>query len=347
VTDYARLVADLVEAFERGEIEETWERHAVDEAKFKAPMVKNWWPTLGGWIGATRRVTRSMLVTDDPPTARAVLTGESEEAVVTMLFDDAGKITNIGVTDWPLVLGIGNVQIDCPGGTVPEVAALYGALLGIELPAMDGPNWVVLAKDRRTKPALPFAGQAPEWKPASWKDPDRQQQVHLELFARDVSEAASIAEANGATLVDENVWADQAGHAIRLEPGESGDAPAVIGRIVLDCDDPRALAPFYEELLGMGSRVDDTPERVVIASDDGRLPMLAFRHVPKHTPPRWPDPEYPQQMHMDLKFEDSNAARRVAERLGAIRLPPPVPWSHPDVYADPAGHPFCLAFPGQ
>lgn len=347
MTDYAQRVAELVEAFERGDIEATWERHAAEAVKWKAPMVKNWWPTLDGWIGRSRRVTQSILVTDDPPTARAVLSGETDEAVVTMIFDDAGKVTNIGVTDWPLILGIGNVQIDCPQGTVPHVAKLYAALVGIPFPKEHEPNWIVLAKDRRTKPALPFAGQAPEWKPAAWQDPERQQQIHLELFVRDMSEAARFAEANAATLVDENVWLDPAGHAIRTELGDPGDAPGVIGRIVLDCDDPRALAPFYEELLGMTNRVEDSADRVVIAYEDGPLPMLAFRRVSGHSPPQWPDPEHPQQMHMDIKFEDSHAARRVAERLGAVRLPPPVPWSHPDVYADPAGHPFCLCFPGQ
>src|SRR5205814_729463 len=136
------------------------------------------------------------------------------------------------------------------------------------------------------------------WKAPSWGDPDRPQQVHLELFVGDISEAAGIAERHGATLVDENVWADQAGHAIRLFPGESGDVPGVIGRVVLDCFSPRSLAPFYGELLDMTPRLEDSPERLVISHEDGRLPTLAFWHVPGHTLPRYPDPEYPQQMHM-------------------------------------------------
>jgi hypothetical protein len=346
VTDYPQLAADIVEAFERGDVESTWDRHAADEVKWRAPMIKNWWPTLDGMVGTTRQITRSMLVAGDPPVARAVLSGELDEAVVTILFDDAGKITHLGVTDWPLQLGIGNIQIDCPEGTVPDVARLYAALLGIDVPTSPEPNWVVLAKDRRTKPALPFAGQAAEWRAPRWNDPQRQQQVHLELFVRDLAEATAIAERHGAVLVDDGVWADQAGHAIVLEAGGPDDAPAVIGRVVLDCDDPGALASFYQELLGMDVRVEDTPDRVVI-SDDGAGPMLAFRRVERHVPPRWPDPAYPQQMHMDLKFEDFHGAKRIAERGGATRLPPPAPWSHPDVYADPAGHPFCLCFPGQ
>ena len=95
----------------------------------------------------------------------------------------------------------------------------------------------------------------------------------------------------------------------------------------------------------MSSREEDTPERVVISHEDGRLPMLAFRHVPEHIAPRYPDPEYPQQMHMDIKFDDYYGSQRLAEQLGAIRLDNP--GGHPTVYADPAGHPFCLCFPGQ
>lgn len=346
MTDHAGLVAEVVEAFERGEFEAALERHGAESARSKVTMIRGWWPTLDGWIGRSRRVTQTIHVTDDPPTARAVLSGATEEAVVTMIFDEDGKIAQLGVTDWPLLLGIGNLQIDCPEGTVPAVARLYAELLGMPFPDEHGPNWIVLAKDRRTKPALPFAGQAAEWRAPAWGDPDRPQQMHLELFVRDVTEASAIAERDGALRVDDDVWADPAGHAIRLEAGESGDAPAVIGRIVIDCYSPRALAPFYEELLEM-VRIDDTSERVVIAHDDGRGPMLAFRRVSEHTAPRWPDPAFPQQMHMDLKFADSFAAKRTAIRLGAVALPPAAPWSHPDVYADPAGHPFCICFPGQ
>jgi hypothetical protein len=345
VTDYAQLVAEIVAGLEHGAFEATWERHAAEDKKGVGTLLKMWWPTLDGMIGRSRRVSASMQVADGPPVARAVLSGEAGEAVVTLLFDDDGKITHVGVTDWPIVLGIRNVQIDCPGGSVPDVARLYSELLGMQLPPDHGPNWIVLAKDRRTKPALPFAGQAPNWRAPSWNDPDRPQQMHLELFVRDLSEATGIAERNGARQVDDDVWTDQAGHGIRFCPGDPSDAPAVIGRIVIDCFSPRALAPFYTELLGMNTRAEDTPDRVVVSHDDGRLPMLAFRHVPGHIAPRYPDPEHPQQMHMDITFEDYYGAQQLAEQLGAIRLPNPV--GHPTVYADPAGHPFCLGFPGQ
>lgn len=79
----------------------------------------------------------------------------------------------------------------------------------------------------------------------------------------------------------------------------------MIGRVVLDCFSPRALASFYEGVLDMPTRVEDTPERVVSARADRSLPMLAFQHAPSFVAPRWPDPGYPAQIHMDLSFEDA------------------------------------------
>jgi len=73
--------------------------------------------------------------------------------------------------------------------------------------------------------------------------------------------------------------------------------------------------------------------------------MLAFQHVAQYQAPRWPDPAYPQQIHLDLQVEDGAEAHKLALRLGGIRLPP-MGGSCP-VFADPAGHPFCLCSPGQ
>jgi catechol-2,3-dioxygenase len=114
---------------------------------------------------------------------------------------------------------------------------------------------------------------------------------------------------------------------------------------VFDSFSPRALATFYQELLGMRVRKLDSPDRVEIGADDGRMPMLAFQHAPEFVGPRWPDPAYPQQLHLDLYVEDGEAARELAERLGAIRQPE-MGGSCP-VYADPSAHPFCLCAPGQ
>ena len=117
-------------------------------------------------------------------------------------------------------------------------------------------------------------------------------------------------------------------------------------RVVFDCFSPRALASFYEGLLGLTDRVVDTTERVVIAKSEGgrRLPMLAFQHA-QVAAPRWPDPKYPAQLHLDLRFDDKAEARDLAERLGAIPLRQKSRGCA--TYADPAGHPFDICAAGD
>lgn len=115
----------------------------------------------------------------------------------------------------------------------------------------------------------------------------------------------------------------------------------MIGRwhgLIIDCPDPSALATFYAELLGM-IRVQDDGDFVVIGDAPDR-PGVAFQRVPDHRSPRWPDPAHPQQMHIDVRVDDLAAAGERVLALGATRLPGGGPRFQ--VYADPAGHPFCL-----
>lgn len=117
-----------------------------------------------------------------------------------------------------------------------------------------------------------------------------------------------------------------------------------VRNIVFDCAEPRALAEFYCQLLGMRILREDW---MVIGKDEHTLPRLAFEKVPGYRPPLWPDPErkYPQQIHLCLDVPDAAEAGELALRLGATRLPD-MGGSCP-VYADPAGHPFCLCGPGE
>ena len=110
----------------------------------------------------------------------------------------------------------------------------------------------------------------------------------------------------------------------------------MIGRLhhlVIDCPDPARLAGFYAALLGRPVTYS-SPDFVVVARDD-TTSGLAFQLAPDHQPPRWPDPDHPQQMHLDVMVEDVEVAGSEVEALGAVRL-------SGSVYADPAGHPFCL-----
>ncbi|HEY5783390.1 MAG TPA: VOC family protein [Microlunatus sp.] len=51
----------------------------------------------------------------------------------------------------------------------------------------------------------------------------------------------------------------------------------------------------------------------------------------------WPDPQRPQQVHLDVMVDDLTVADLEVLALGARRVA-----GGEDVYADPAGHPFCL-----
>ena len=68
-----------------------------------------------------------------------------------------------------------------------------------------------------------------------------------------------------------------------------------------------------------------------------------FQVTPDHEPPRWPDPGFPQQVHLDITVRDIAEAEAQVLALGATRLPGTEPGFR--VYADPAGHPFCLGWP--
>jgi catechol 2,3-dioxygenase-like lactoylglutathione lyase family enzyme len=115
----------------------------------------------------------------------------------------------------------------------------------------------------------------------------------------------------------------------------------MIGRLystVIDCPQPDELARFYEELLGLPRTYTD--EDWVVISDDRT--RIAFQRAPDLQEPRWPDPERPQQFHLDVEVDDVDNAEERVLKLGARRLP-----GEGDdfrVYADPAGHPFCLVW---
>lgn len=118
----------------------------------------------------------------------------------------------------------------------------------------------------------------------------------------------------------------------------TGDDEGVIGRLhhaVLDCPDPAALAEFYSQLLGWPVTYRSA-EWVVVAEND-TTSGLAFQLAPDHLSPAWPDPARPQQVHFDVMVEDPDEATRAVVALGARLMP-----EGDHVFADPAGHPFCL-----
>ncbi|WP_329533844.1 VOC family protein [Streptomyces sp. NBC_01450] len=117
-------------------------------------------------------------------------------------------------------------------------------------------------------------------------------------------------------------------------------ALAKLGVVVLDCPDPRALAGFYAEVLGGTVEGDGDWDWVDLKVSEG--PSLAFQAAPGHVPPRWPAPDGSQQFHLDLTVDDLDAAEKGVLALGARILDAEDRSRTWRVYADPAGHPFCL-----
>jgi predicted enzyme related to lactoylglutathione lyase len=116
-----------------------------------------------------------------------------------------------------------------------------------------------------------------------------------------------------------------------------------LAAVVLDAADLETESRFWQQLLG-GSL--EKKERHHILRILGS-PIFAIQLAPDHLPPEWPAGQ-PQQIHLDLAVDDIEVAHRQAIGAGARVLTP----SEDDVaaklgyrvYADPAGHPFCLCW---
>lgn len=123
---------------------------------------------------------------------------------------------------------------------------------------------------------------------------------------------------------------------------------------VLDTPDVRGLAEFYRQLLGLQYRPGDEAwsegeegaDWLVLTDENGRR-LLAFQHVEVLERTTWPEPDVPMQLHLDFTVPDratlenqhSRALALGAELLFDRTADPDEPLY---VYADPAGHPFCI-----
>lgn len=113
--------------------------------------------------------------------------------------------------------------------------------------------------------------------------------------------------------------------------------------VVFDAADLDTESAFWAAVLGGRVAVDDDWHMVHV---DGS-PRVAVQLAPNHQPPQWPDGT-PQQIHLDLWVDDIEAAHEEVMSFGATLLQAATESDdEPDsfqVYADPAGHPFCLCW---
>jgi predicted enzyme related to lactoylglutathione lyase len=113
--------------------------------------------------------------------------------------------------------------------------------------------------------------------------------------------------------------------------------------IVFDAADVAAESSFWAQLLGGTVHPEDDWHSIIV---DGEW-RLGIQLAPNHVPPHWPDGMPQQQMHLDLHVEDLQAAHEEATALGARLLQTADDLGAAEgfqVYADPAGHPFCLCW---
>jgi len=114
--------------------------------------------------------------------------------------------------------------------------------------------------------------------------------------------------------------------------------------VVFDAADLTAESRFWAGVLGGTVDAEDDWHMVFVDA----APRVGVQLAPNHVPPEWSDGT-PQQIHLDLWVDDFNAAHDEVMSLGAKLLKaaekrPPESRDNYQVYADPAGHPFCLCW---
>jgi hypothetical protein len=113
--------------------------------------------------------------------------------------------------------------------------------------------------------------------------------------------------------------------------------------IVFDAADLASESAFWAGILGGRVVAEDDWHSVV--DDQGRW-RIGVQLAPDHQPPGWPG-GLPQQVHLDLHVDDARAAHAEAVALGARLLQAADDLDADEghqVYADPAGHPFCIGW---
>ena len=114
----------------------------------------------------------------------------------------------------------------------------------------------------------------------------------------------------------------------------------MLSGIALECRDPRKLAAFYSAVTGW-PMVFESRDWISLGPPDASGPAwhLSFQRSAGHQPPTWPDDASSMQVHLHFRVENADLAEVAVLALGATKLTTSPGYR---VYADPAGHPFCL-----
>ncbi|HLS78152.1 MAG TPA: VOC family protein [Nocardia sp.] len=120
----------------------------------------------------------------------------------------------------------------------------------------------------------------------------------------------------------------------------AADGVKGVHTVVLDCPAPRELAQFYAALLG-GEIIEEESDGSWVAVIDPQGRRLACQLAPEYKPPKFPDPEASQQIHLDVMVRDIEVAEPAVLGLGATLVRKTDGFR---VYRDPVGHTFCLVW---
>jgi hypothetical protein len=113
----------------------------------------------------------------------------------------------------------------------------------------------------------------------------------------------------------------------------------MLSSVTLDCPNAGRLAAFYADITG--GKVTFLDEQWATVNGPGG--RIDFQTAPDYTQPAWPDPTSSMQMHLDFYVDDLAATEARVLAAGATTYDVQPNEAHCLVFADPAGHPFCLS----
>ncbi len=111
-----------------------------------------------------------------------------------------------------------------------------------------------------------------------------------------------------------------------------------LSSVTLNCRDAQPLADFYAKITG-GEVTFCRGGWATVSTTGGRIDIQA---VEGYERPMWPGPSGTSLLHLDFLVDDLASAERRALEAGARRFDFQPNAGHCLVFADPAGHPFCL-----
>ena len=111
-----------------------------------------------------------------------------------------------------------------------------------------------------------------------------------------------------------------------------------LSSVTLNCADAPALADFYADITG-GQVTFCRGGWATVATAGGRIDIQA---VEDYERPQWPGPAGTSLLHLDFLVDDLAATEQRVLKVGAVKFDFQPNAEHCLVFADPAGHPFCL-----